>query len=52
MIFCYLERDEWNSKIVSLSDKTDEYDAVLLYYAGHGFQVEGENLLVPVDFTD
>lgn len=41
-----------NSKIVSLSDKADEYDAVLRYYAGHGFQVEGENLLVPVDFND
>lgn len=47
-----LERDELNSKIVSLSDKVNEYDAVLLYYAGHGFQVEGENLLVPVDFND
>lgn len=26
-------------------------DVALTYYAGHGLQVEGENYLVPVDFT-
>ncbi len=26
-------------------------DVALVYYAGHGFQVEGENYFVPTDFT-
>jgi tetratricopeptide (TPR) repeat protein len=27
-------------------------DVALLYYSGHGMQIDGENLLVPVDFPD
>jgi Flp pilus assembly protein TadD len=41
----------------TLSDRVDAFadsirvgDTALLYYAGHGMQVEGENYLVPVDF--
>jgi uncharacterized caspase-like protein len=26
-------------------------DTVLLYFAGHGVQISGENYLIPVDFT-
>ncbi len=40
-----------------LSDTVDTFvdslapgDTAILYYAGHGFQLEGENYLVPVDF--
>lgn len=40
-----------------LSDNVDKFvdslnpgDTAVLYYAGHGFQLEGENYLVPVDF--
>lgn len=45
-----LKRDDLNSTIVSLSDKIKKYDAVLLYYAGHGFQVNNHNILAPIDF--
>jgi hypothetical protein len=31
------------------SGKLDGYDAVLIFYAGHGVQVHGENFLLPVD---
>jgi tetratricopeptide (TPR) repeat protein len=41
----------------TLSDSVDAFvdtlspgDTAVLYYAGHGFQLEGENYLVPVDF--
>lgn len=41
----------------TLSRKVDDFvetlhpgDTALLYYAGHGLQVDGENFLVPVDF--
>lgn len=40
---------EMRSSISRLMDRASEYDAVLLYYAGHGLQVKGENFLVPVD---
>lgn len=33
-----------------LSDKPDD-SVVLIYYAGHGLQVDGENFLVPTDAT-
>lgn len=47
-----LKRDELCTVIVSISDKLELYDAVLLYYAGHGFQLDnGENVLVPIDFN-
>ena len=26
-------------------------DTVILYYSGHGFQIDGENYFVPVDFA-
>lgn len=42
---------------VTLSRKVDDFvdsihpgDTAVLYYAGHGLQVDGENFLVPVDF--
>ena len=49
-VFYNLSRDSLAEKLSSFSDKLEEYDAVLLYYAGHGFQIAGDNLLVPVDF--
>jgi len=42
-------RRNMRSYISDLTDKASEYDAVLLYYSGHGLQVNGENYLVPVD---
>ena len=34
-----------------LESKITECDAILLFYAGHGFQLNGENLLAPIDFN-
>ena len=35
----------------SLEQKIKEYEAILVFYAGHGFQINGENLLAPIDFN-
>ncbi len=50
--FFNLRREELAKTIVSLSDKIIIYDAVLLYYAGHGFQVNNKNILAPIDFNN
>ena len=47
-----LGRDDLCSAVVSLSDKISNYDAVLLYYAGHGYEINNQNLLIPIDFND
>lgn len=51
-LFRNLNNDLLAQKLSSFSDKLEDndYDAILLYYAGHGFQINGDNLLVPIDF--
>lgn len=46
-----------DADLATLSRKVDDFvdtlhpgDTAVLYYAGHGLQVDGENFLVPVDF--
>lgn len=47
-----LNHNELDNAVFGLENKVKEYDVVLFYYAGHGFQVDNENLLIPVDFND
>ena len=49
---CNLDRDDLDYYIASLEDKIEKYDAIMLYYAGHGFQIRNQNLLIPIDFND
>lgn len=49
-LFLNLNASELDEKVLALSDKLEDYDAVFFYYAGHGFQMGGDNLLVPIDF--
>lgn len=42
-------QDRFNDLIVEFGDRAQTADVVLLYYAGHGFQVDGRNYLVPTD---
>lgn len=46
-----LDRDNMVSVLSEFYDKIDNYDAVILYYAGHGFQVDGDNILAPIDLN-
>lgn len=44
-----LDREYLASTIVDFVERIENYDAVLLYYAGHGFQIDGDNILAPID---
>jgi hypothetical protein len=44
-------KDEIEDKLGELADRVGPDDTVLFFYAGHAFQIESENYLVPVDFT-
>lgn len=46
-----LKRQELADAIFTFTDKINDYDAVLIYYAGHGFQVDGENILAHLDLN-
>lgn len=39
-----------NSKLLEFFKKIDSYNVSLLYFAGHGMQIDGNNYLIPVDF--
>lgn len=45
-----LTRDEINQKVSEFSPMLAKADIGFFYFAGHGFQYEGENYLVPVAF--
>ena len=45
------KKDEIEDKLGELADRVGPDDTVLFFYAGHAFQIESENYLVPVDFT-
>lgn len=46
-----LSRESLADEILGFVDQISQYDAVLLYYAGHGFQADGDNILAPIDLN-
>ena len=46
-----LDREQTANVIIDFIEKCDRYDAILLYYAGHGFQADGDNILAPIDLN-
>ncbi|TMV12684.1 caspase family protein [Arenibacterium halophilum] len=44
-----LNRNDMYDALRAFRDKADEADIALIYYAGHGIEIEGRNYLVPVD---
>lgn len=46
---CNLNRTDMVETITDFIDNLENYDSCLFYYAGHGFQIEGENILAPTD---
>ncbi|NEU11860.1 peptidase C14, caspase catalytic subunit p20 [Methylobacterium sp. BTF04] len=44
-----LDREGMTRAVADFTAKARESDVSLFYYAGHGFQVDGRNYLVPVD---
>ena len=53
----YEVREELNIKsedcsriLTDFENQIKDYDASIFYYAGHGFEPEGENYLIPIDY--
>jgi tetratricopeptide (TPR) repeat protein len=46
-----LSHQKMESQIASFTKSLRSGDLALFYYSGHGMQIDGENLLVPVDFV-
>jgi len=44
-----LDRKNLYEAIKTFAVKFENYNSALIYYAGHGFQIAGENYLIPVD---
>jgi len=44
-----LKKDEMVKKIASFNSRLQKEDTVVFFYAGHGMQVNGQNLIVPID---
>ncbi|SEP72967.1 caspase family protein [Neolewinella agarilytica] len=44
-----LTKDSLEKLIIDFSEKLKRYDQVIVFYAGHGFQIDGENYLIPTD---
>lgn len=42
-------RAEMSAALASFEEKVEEADIGLVYYSGHGVEVNGENFLIPVD---
>lgn len=49
MVKTNLNRTEMGNIIFEFANKLKDYDSCIFYYAGHGFEVASENLLVPID---
>lgn len=50
-VFCYenANRTQMHTAVDDFEALLPEYDVALFYYAGHGFEHNGHNLLMPVD---
>ncbi|MCL2153685.1 MAG: caspase family protein [Oscillospiraceae bacterium] len=47
--FSNLKRVEMHQAIEDFEKRLDAYDVGMFYYAGHGFESKGNNLLMPID---
>lgn len=46
---CDADRSTTIDVITEFTDKLEDYDSCVFYYAGHGFQIDGDNILAPID---
>ena len=44
-----LNRSEFEQLLAAFGDKAEGADVAVVYFAGHGIEVDGENYLIPVD---
>lgn len=46
-----LDRSQFGEVVFEFTEKIKDYDACVFYYAGHGFEIDSQNLLIPVDLN-
>lgn len=46
-----LNREEMADIVLEFVEQIERYDVALLYYAGHGFQADSDNILAPIDLN-
>ncbi len=46
-----VDRSAFVHAVTEFEEMLDDYDAAVFYYAGHGFQIAGQNVLAPVDLN-
>lgn len=46
-----LNRAQMVDVITAFTDELREYDSCVFYYAGHGFQIDGDNILAPIELN-
>lgn len=46
-----LKREEMDGALLDFSSRLNAGDTALVFFAGHGMEVGGENFLLPVDFN-
>jgi formylglycine-generating enzyme required for sulfatase activity len=46
-----LKRDDMYEALDAFAGKLTQGDAALVYFAGHGLEVQGQNYLLPIDFA-
>ena len=49
MKFTNLDYADFISAVKEFSSKVHQYDVSMIFFAGHGIQVEGKNYMIPVD---
>lgn len=53
IVECFKDVDKYTlTQFLQMEGNFNEYDTVLIYYSGHGFEENGDAYLVPVDATD
>ena len=48
-LICDANRTQMVDTITEFTESLREYDSCVFYYAGHGFQIDGDNILAPID---
>jgi len=46
---CNCKAEDYSALLTKFEEKISDYDASIFYYAGHGFELEGENYLSAID---
>lgn len=52
LLYTDLDREKIHKAIDDFESRLPQYDVALFYFAGHGFECNGKNLLMPIDVAE